>query len=358
MKKIAILTFSRTNNYGAVLQAYALKEYLTKLKNETEIINYFSKKLEYSYQISPFAKAKNLKQFIKYCIVAPYFWLIQKAFKKFRFNYLNGQIIIYNNNLSLLNTKYDLFITGSDQIWNTQLTGFDEAFFLNFITDNKKKISYAASFGNSKFTNKEGIFYINLLKNFEHISVREQQGQNIIKHLLNINVPIVLDPTFLINKYDWEKIAILPKDEKYILLYLIDQNKKILTFAQKLSIKTGYKLIILGNFPRHFIKAKYIICTPEEWVGYFLKAKYVITNSFHGLCFSINFNKNFFVDLLPPPWTVNSRLENILDLFELKDRLIDNIKDDYKKETDFVHVNEILEREQKKSIDYLKMILE
>ncbi len=102
---------------------------------------------------------------------------------------------------------------------------------------------------------------------------------------------------------------------------------------------------------------KTICPTPEELLGYFLNAKYIVTNSFHGLCFSINFNKQFFIDLLSNNWPVNSRIDSLLDLTNLRDRLIDNIETDYDKPINWDSINKIIEEEKEKSLDYLKSIV-
>jgi len=351
MKKVAILTFHRTNNYGAVLQAYALQNTLSVIKTKTKILNYLCPFIE-RQRILNF-RAKSIKYLIKKIIKIPFQAYIEYKFNFFRKKLLNVTKINKNQNI---NNEFDIFIVGSDQVWNSSITNNDMTYLLDFVNDKNKKNSYAASFGVDYLNDEQKILYKSLLLDFNKISVREKQAQIIIKDLLNIEVPVVLDPTFLLSKYQWKSLAVI-KEKKYVLLYLMNQDKKIINFAEILAKEKKLKLIYLSTATRKVVKAKYICPTPQEWLGYFMNAEYIVTNSFHGLCFSINFNKHFFCNLLPPPSSVNSRLENLLDLFNLRDRLIDNIGNDYDRPIDYEYVNKILDKEIEKSMDYLKEVV-
>ncbi len=358
MIKIGILTFHRANNYGALLQTYALKFTLQKLGTEVKIINYLCPKIEKSYKL--FAGKKSIKWFIKACIkilILPKIIMTNNKFKIFRNKYLIDSLPITPANINNIENKFDAFITGSDQVFNPKLTNFDSNFLLSFVKDTNKKYSYAASLGLTALSNKEESFFKKYLTSFHLISVREKQAASIISNIINKKVVTHIDPTLLLNKEDWNKIAYKKKnEEKYILVYLMDNNKKIINFAEKISKNKNLKLISIRS---HFInrtKIKSICVTPEEWINYFINAEFIVTNSFHGLAFSINFNKTFFVDLLPSSWPVNSRFENLLALTNLKDRLIDNIGTDYDKPIDWDSVNKIIEQEREKSISYLSRI--
>ncbi len=170
----------------------------------------------------------------------------------------------------------------------------------------------------------------------------------------------------LLSKEKWNEFAgNVGIKEDYVLLYMIMDNDKLFSFARKLARDKNLKLInISPNFiNRTGIKTicsktgKIIYPKPKEWISYFMKAKYVVTNSFHGLTFSINLNKQFFIDLLSSNWDVNSRVKNLLDLTNLEDRLIDNIGTNYDKPIDWNSVNKIIEKERENSLNYLKSIV-
>lgn len=361
MKKIGILTFHRTNNYGALLQAYALKFSLQNFKTETKIINYLSPKIEKDYKF--FSGKKTIKWFIKICIkifFLPKIIINNNKFNDFRKKYLIDTEQLTPITINRIEKEYDAFITGSDQVFNPRLTGFDKIYFLDFVKDKNKCFSYAASFGLNyeNLTDKEKIFIKQNLKNFKCLSLREKQGVDIVSKLSNIKTDVHIDPTLLLDKQDWLKIAKVPKENDFVLVYLMNNNEKIINFTKELSKIKNLKII---NISSNFINKtgiKTICVTPEQWINYFINAKYVITNSFHGLAFSVNFNKQFFVDFLPNKFPVNSRLENLLNLTNLKDRLIDNIGTDYDKPINWNSVNKIIEIEREKSINYLKEIVE
>jgi len=347
MKKIGILTFHRVNNYGAILQAYALKFILqNKLNHNVKIINYVSPHMVYYSKRYNFIPKKiklllqvlvNLKSFkrLKYYLSVEFF--------KFRFLIDTPKIKI--EKINKLSKQYDVFITGSDQVFNPHLTDFDKNFFLDFVKDKNKCFSYAASFGLNyeNLTDKEKMFIKQNLNNFSSLSLREKQGEDIVNNLSSIKTNVHIDPTLLLSYDEWLPISKNIKEEKFVLIYLMDTNNKIMEYAKMLALNKNLKIKIIKKV------------SPQEWLGYFMKAKYIITNSFHGLAFSINFNKNFFVDFIPTNQR-NSRLENLLDLTNLRNRLIDNIGTDYDKPIDWDSVNKIVEIEREKSISYLKEI--
>lgn len=349
-KKLGILTFHRANNYGAVMQAYSLKKSLQKLGTEAKIINYLSPKIE---EQRPFNFNKfNLKKLLK----IPFNYILDKRFSSFRKFFLTDTPQYIEKDLEKL-TDYNAFITGSDQVFNPSGSNFDGAYFLSFVKKSKK-YSYAASFGKSFLSDKDKNFIAPLIKDFSNLSVRESIGIDIIRDLTGQKSCVNLDPIFLLNKEEWIQISKQVKEKDYILVYLMHNDGEIFRFVDKLAQDLKLKTIIITTVVRDFLISKNtIIPNPQDWLGYFINAKYIVTNSFHGTAFSINFNKKFFVDFLHSSANVNSRLENILDLFDLRDRLIDNIGADYDRPIDYDRVNKILELEREKSINYLKEII-
>lgn len=358
MKKIAIITFSRANNYGALLQAYALKSALQKFSAQADIINYLSYAMEVWHNPHPLLN-RNLKHFIRKIILFPYKFYVHSRFSPFMDTYLDGKQTYSKNTLYKLESTYDAFITGSDQVFNFTLTDNDTTYLLDFIKDTNKKYSYAASFGRNDLPDSEKALAALWLKQFKTISVREASAVPLAKELSGKkDVRADIDPTLLLSKEDWRKTAVMPKENDYILLYLMSDNSSIREFAYSLAEKTGLKLIMLSIYPSFHKGIKTLCPTPQEWLGYFLNAKYIVTNSFHGLAFSINFNKDFFVDLLPPPSKVNSRLENLLDLTGLRGRLISAGANLDTPAPDWAEVNAKLAAEKEKSLSYLRSMAE
>lgn len=349
MKKIAILTFSHAFNYGAVLQAYALKKVIHSLGFNASVVDYRS---QFYPDANYWQQASFLcKQVIKFLLGYPFPPLF---FYKFMKKYLQDTPSLQHEQLVQLNSQFDLFITGSDQVWNFTITKDDPAFLLDFVTDPKKKVSYAASFGFSYIDEKNKPLFSQLLRQFAHISVREQTGAKIVKELTGKEVPVVLDPTLLLTQEQWKNFAAPVRQKGYVLLYLMHENDKIISFAKNLAQKNGLHLLRIS-----FNKLKEIPCfgcTPEEFVGYFQNAAYIVTNSFHGLAFSVNLNKTFFVDLLPPSWPANSRLEQLLKTTGLENRLLDNLTD-IDAPIDWNDVNSRLQAAREQSIHFLQTIL-
>ena len=360
MKKIGILTFHRANNYGALLQAYALKNTIKTMGVKAEVINYLCPKIEKDYAF--FSGVFGVKWFIKKMIKVLFLPKIisnNNKFGQFRKKYLIDTPCLTPESINKINDEFNAFISGSDQIFNPKLTDFDDNYLLSFVKDNRKKYSYAASLGLSEINGKEKKFLTDNLKSFYKISVREKQASNIISKLVDKEILTHLDPTFLFNKTAWQEIAVPQvKKEKFILLYLMNVNDKIISFAQQLSKATKLKIVYVSDALINKTPFKAICVTPQDWLRYFLDAEYVVTNSFHGLAFSINFNKNFFIDFLPPNWPVNSRIENLLDLTDLRNRLIDNIDFDYNIRINWLKVNKIIEEERQKAKEYLRGICE
>lgn len=355
--KIGTITFHKAINYGAVLQTYALQKALINEGINTEVINYTNNKIDNSYKLF---HNKSIKKIISDVI---YFFVKMKKKKKFN-KFINDNIILSEecksfSDLEKIETNYDMFITGSDQVWNSKHTGMDEGYFLKFVKNSKKKNSYAASFGFNEIPEGKQEIYTEMLKEFNNISVREKNGINIINSLIkpNCDVEIHLDPTFLIDKEDWNKIAKIPKETDYILVFVMQKNKTIFEFAEKLAKETGKKIIYISDSFKKRIKAKYkYTLSPEEWLGYFINANYIVTNSFHGAAFSIILNKKFYMELQKPPATANSRLEDLLEKFGLQDRKIVNGENAVRTDIRWEYVNNIINEEKNKSINYLRKI--
>lgn len=365
MKKLrtATITFHKAVNYGAILQAYALQRSILKLGIDNDIIDYDCKLISNVYKL---INIKSVKSFIKSLIAFRIYYYKKNKFKSFIKKYIILTNPVTKDILKSeeFNNKYDFFITGSDQVWNYEITNLDDAYFLNFVKDESKVKSYAASFGISCIPENLRLKYKNYLKRFSSILVREKTGAKLIENLIDKKVNIVLDPVLLLNKNEWNEIIFKTKfddiKDKYILVYM--ETPYIKLFAEKLSAK--YKIPIF-NIADLILKKKNKIGNtesklgPEEFVNAIKNAKFVVTGSFHAVVFSIIYNKDFFINNVDKTKeNRSSRQKDLLDLLEIKDREIFNHDDD----TDFVpidwnNVNKKLEIERNKSINELKKIL-
>lgn len=359
--KYGIITFHRAVNYGAVLQTLALQESLKKLGMDNEVIDYRCPFIEEHY--APF-RVKDMFNIRKiYSIIRNNAFNRNNRinFNKFALKYIKTSSCTYNDkdDLEKANLIYDAFITGSDQVWSYFCAGFDKAYFLEFVHCNRWKMSYGASFGVDKIPVEYIKYYKMLLKDFRRISVREEQGKTILQDILNIDVPVVLDPTLLLTADEWvpfmsERIC----KHDYILIYLMQETESLFKYAYELAKRNKLRIIYINDrFYKRFGMNNIGKLSPSEWLELFYSAKIVITNSFHGVAFSIIFNKQFYAEMLPPPALVNSRIRNILHIFDLESRLIINRKNDIViKDIDYNSVNKRLDDERLKSLDYIESL--
>ncbi|WP_226643042.1 polysaccharide pyruvyl transferase family protein [Mesobacillus subterraneus] len=361
-KKVGIITFHRAINYGAVLQVYALQEKIKELGAEAVILDYRNNLLEKKHKKRRLSECKSIKDYIRYFLLYKNYNKKFDKFRSFSDEFLNLSKKYDNfDELKKDSESYNDFICGSDQVWNHSITNFDTAYFLDFTKTIAKRNSYAASFGIKSIPDEYKDKYNELLKKFNKMSIREKQGAKIIEEVTQRESEVVLDPTFLISKNDWNKIAYDNLiEDKYILVYAFGGSKHIMSLAEKLSKKTGFKIVAINNNYKKSSNVEYLKSVgPREWLGLFKNAEYILTNSFHGTAFSINFNKEFFTEFLPESHGVNSRLEDILELFNLKHRQIlsDNVEI-CDTNIDFTQVNKILGNERKKSVEFLQKIID
>lgn len=350
VKKIrtATITFHNSVNYGAILQTYALQKSILKLGFYNEIINY-SPDSDKNLVIN----TTNLKSIIRSLINLPDFYVKKKKFDDFIKKRINITKKVSKNFLKSrdFNNEYDIFITGSDQVWNYELTN-DSTYMLDFVLENNKKRSYAASFGISEIPNNLNSWYKNLLKNFHSILLREESGQKIIKQLLNREAKIVLDPVFLLNRKEWNNIIGKTKFEKiknqYILIYYT--TPQIIEFAKILSKRYGLSNIFIEALSFRLSRIGKVERTlgPEEFVDAIKNARFVLTGSFHAMVFSIIYNKEFFIDIIKNGR--NSRLEQVLKMCNISNRYVEeNIDQIMMKKINWDEVNIMIEKKVKES---------
>lgn len=383
--KVGIITILRVNNYGAELQAFALQRKLEILGFESEIINYLYYK-NWRYQDTPESKpfvpmstSKKVKYFLMYRIANFFLDEVLSIFYKPLSNRLNRF-----ENFHKVNTKlskefksfrklyaekhpYNAFIVGSDQVWNPSASASIEPFFLTFAPADSKKVAFASSFGVSEIEDFLAPKYKSLLNNIQYIGVREAQGVDLIKKITGRDVNKVLDPTFLLNKQEWNNFMVAyPKfsSSDYIVIYQLSESPAIIALAHHIAAVKNIPIYRICKRAINVEENPGIInildAGPSEFLWLIKNASYVITNSFHGTAFSINLNTPFYT-VLSKKKKNNSRLESVLSLFGLSNQLLyDNMEMtsvDVNRPIDFDSVNTKMEVERSASLNFLTNVL-
>jgi hypothetical protein len=346
--KIGILTFHRAENFGATLQAYALQEYISSLGYEVEIIDYRNKALEKAYDLSDFSfllKRKNIIASLSTLFIRMITYKDQlgrkNKYQSFREKYLRISKKKYLSEKDFEN-EYDIYICGSDQIWNAFLTGgLDPVYFINFKTKKEiKKIAYAAS--SESYVNYEKYHDILpiFLDNFDAISVREEYLAVELKKYTSKKIETTLDPTFLFDRFFYMKILKDPNFRNYILVYHLYESRFASGLANNIAKEKGLSIVeIHAGFTIHINKKRHKqTLDPLELIGFICFADIIFTSSFHGMAFSLIFNKNFYV----VNKGYNTRLRYLLNLLNIENRLINSSPVNTEDAIDYSKIQEIL----------------
>ena len=355
--KIGIITITEGENLGNRLQNYAVQQYIEKnlgIKPET-IRNYKSFKI-YKYVLKNWIIA--IKRYIKILLLKERISSINRIrnFKKFNRKNINySKYIISNVSINLkINKSYDYFICGSDQIWNPN---YEENSYVNFLqfADKNKRIAFAPSFGTSNINDKMKDNYSRWLKEIPKLSVREDRGKELIEEMTGRkDVEVLVDPTMLLTKEEWEKITIKPKNlktDKYILNYFLgDLSDKRKKEIERVAKENNCQIINIFDKSSPFYEIG-----PSEFLYLEKNAFLVCTDSFHSCVFAILFNTPFIIfDREDANAKMNSRIDTLLTKFNLKDRWF---KDKIKKgqlQIDYTEAYKILEKERDKAKKFIK----
>lgn len=370
MKRVKIITFHSAENSGAVLQCYALQEVIKKLGGKVQIIDYQPTYMKEQYKIfvNPFESKKNgsrIKSFAAYTLQNIRFrrkWRRKNEFKNFRRTYL--EMTKEYTSIMELNQdspEADIYICGSDQIWNSSLTGgeLDPAYFLQFGNEKIKRYSYAISVGKELTEcDMENIF--KMASNIEKISFREESVCHKFKYQFpNEKFYQCIDPTLLLDFRDWKKfVHTINEKGKYILVYALEKNE---AFQKELDYiltkKPGLKILDISQCNLNLKgKVKRMMgFSPESFLSYIYNAEYIVTNSFHCTVFSAIFEKKF---VTIQHTRSNSRLSNLLVGLGIENRFYSDNSDVIFEGLDYDMIKEKLEVFRKGSIQYLEQILE
>lgn len=369
MKKVLTLTTYDVYNYGASLQAYALQQYLKLHGCKTELINYqpeyLTRKYDYTWvnpesKMSRYAVTRVLYRCLKF-LQRQMTMGRKRAFDTFHKEFLL-QSELYRKHQELIDNPpvADIYIVGSDQIWNTFYeTGRDGAFYLDFVKKGVKA-SYAASFSYTEISEKWNEILKSWLKGFDKISVREFHGVQILKKM-DIDGTWVLDPVFLLPMEHWKKImSSFEKKERYLLVYDFEKNVEIQRFCQQYAKKKGLKIYSINDtYPCRYADRNFSSAGPREFLSLIYYSDAFVSNSFHGTAFSIIFNKPVFV-FNRNRHKVNSRMESLTSLFGLDDCIVsplDSYSKYIEKSFDFNKINAVRLSEVKKSELYINELI-
>lgn len=358
--RIGIFTFHDVPNYGAVLQTYALQKTIQKLGHNCQVIDYRNEYFKKIYKPILLQDLKYKKYFLKKLLLIPKTLRRQKKIASFVTQNICLTPETYSKDtLLMVNEKFDCIFAGSDQIWNMGINGNDTSYFLDFVNDKNKKNSYAASFARTSFSLEEEQQFRKLLSDFNRISVREIDGQHPLEVLLNQSVDVVLDPTLLLPKMQWENMVSAKKGKPYLLVYLMSPNTEILSYAMQYAAKNDLAVKYISLYEPFGKKGMEIISEPtvEEWLSLIHNADFLLTNSFHGVAFSIIFKKNFMFGRISDAGK-NSRITSLLSILEIGQRTIDpmNLRKMFTP-IDYSRVAKKLCNERQRSINYIKSTL-
>lgn len=357
MKKIGILTFHNAMSYGAVLQAYALQQSLHKVGAESEFVNYMCMDI-YNAHVRILPKTRNWKFNLKMLLMGRKRYKWRCLLENFRKQYLMESKKVDKSELNTIGETYSKIVAGSDQVFNDVCTGFDKTYFLDFVPD-EKKYTYAASFGVNTLPEELHEAYHERLKGFQRLSIREESGCKIVKEIVDTVPECHIDPTFLLAKEEWDKIVTAPKRKKpYILVFSVLKPVHMIDYALELGKEKQLEVLYLENYAFPKKKGLHYIgpVAPDEFIGLIKNAEYIVTNSFHGMAFSIIYRKNFIVELNTSA-SRNYRCADLLAKLGIKsNELVDGEVKLRSIQYNWDNVTSVVEQEREKSLRYLKEI--
>ena len=384
--RIGIVTYwSSSDNYGQQLQCFALQKYLIGLGHDTYLIKYMptnhiplwrriARSIKYRLLVSSEQKEKDKK--LKLICEKNNLLNCRRGFKEFRDKYIKSTEIVYRNIKELRNNPpdADIYICGSDQVWNNSLKDSDTAgWFLDFGKPTVKRVSYAASIGRD-IDSSEINRFTKYLKNFNAISVREQKAYALCHQLGFDKSIIAIDPTFLLNSSAYDSIEIDSNDidvagEPYVFIYTLNIRTAEEIYwddFQKIIAKDGLQIRSVSS--SGYLPARELLpgvqneqATIPEWLSLIKHSEYVITTSFHGVVFCLLYHKPFYAVLLNNEYSKgNDRIISLLESLDLSFLIISN-KESLTQagfdRIDWVEVDEKIVLLRKKSVHFIDEIL-
>lgn len=354
--KLGILTFHCAHNYGAMLQCYALQEFLRNQGHEVYVIDYRP-----GYLASPYRKhrlshcfSKNPPRMLKRLLSEPFLYKKRgERWEEFD-HFMRTKLNLYPYDRNSDYSDFDLLLLGSDQIWSTRLTGgqFDPVFFGQGV--NCRKATYAASMSPICLSAAEKKTLPSLLRDFNAISVREAELAQALRPLTDKEVYVVCDPVLLLRKEEWEKRCVPVSTKRpYVLCYNLLRSEECAEQARRISRELGYELIDITALLLPFKSGRRYLQTldPISFISYFKEAVFVVTSSFHGTVFSVIFQKPFYVVGMG---SLGGRSASLLAKLGLSDRILEKATGSFDGNIDYEKVKVLLENYRMESVDYLE----
>ena len=350
--KVGIITYHDTKNFGSWLQAYALQKKCVDLGFDAEIIDYHCPAIEKRECPQPYPRTLSPKAWIKDFLYVRPFRRTYDEMKHYARKYFKLSREYRPETIQEANEVYDTFLVGSDIVWGTYINGKDWNYFLSFADDGKAKYSYASSVGEMWNTDelKEVAHW---LERFDSIAVREQQSADWIMQVTSREAKVVCDPTMLLTANEW-RLMTSPRQikEKYIFVYFMDAEGKIIEDAKKLGNRLGLHVYYAGLTNKMQGVRSLSISNPSEFMSAIANAEIVMCGSYHGTLFSLYFNKPFYYYYKHSA----SRLQYLSELFHLENRFgpgsdFNNVYD-----IDYHSINKKMDELRLMGIEYLTTI--
>jgi len=344
--KIGIITIHNSPNYGACLQAFALWKYLDMQGYDAEIIDLYrpyQKEYVASKTYTSWARPRRkLRLLIKTLLKRTFQKKALPLFSdkaKQKFDAFNAQIKLSRpypgiDDLYSNPPLYDLYISGSDQLWNPTQPYSLEPYFLTFVPKGGKKISYATSIGISTLATHEKWKMKDYLSSYTAISVRERQTQKLLSSFAGRDdIMQTPDPTFLLDAAYWQRLSVPANmEEPYLLLFTLRWSPAMVEYALKLSRESGLRLVVLMQIQPMCDDGGYVAVTdagPKEFIGYIASADMVLTDSFHCTVFSIIMGAKNFYAYVSPDNKRGVRITDLLDTFAIGQHLLTDLSKGY-----------------------------
>lgn len=322
--KVGIITYHFGHNYGAMLQAYAMQAALKQLGHDPSFV-YLRRDFQFTnkYERKMPRSAKGLAlTLVLRMLRKP----LNRRFERFE-AFLASELPLtphYATEQELVDNPpaLDAYVCGSDQIWNLQ-TGINEFFYGKFVPDGTRLVSYAPSFGNVEIPEQYAEKVRNLLDRFDHLAVREESGCEMVRQLTGRNVTRTIDPVFLVETRTWETLAAPPAlQQPYIAFYALEMSSRASAIVARIARMTKLPVVVIAKGGAFMFSCRTklaIDAGPREFLGWLKGASMILTNSFHATVFAMKFDVPFVTIAHSHR---NARMENLLQLAGLQDRLV------------------------------------
>ncbi len=315
--KIATLAYQRHENVGAQLQLWALQNSIIERGHDCEVIDYICDAADRTFGLKSL-RVKGAKKYFTSCVGVITRLPKRPAFNRFRKTALITTKKVDRRNIAQLDGCFDGYIVGSDNVWNSRLTGLDENYFLSFVSDSRRRAAYAASLGLAVVPENERAAFKSALSEMSFVSVRERAAAQDISSM-GIECIDTCDPTLFFSADRWDTLARPVKHPKhYILVYHMSPSRSFVRFARELSRLKDLPLVYVP-FPTGLCK-----CSmrphigPREWLHLIKHADMVLTDSFHGSVFSCLYGRNLVIKISQ----LGERLKNLTEYLGIEDRIV------------------------------------